>query len=318
MNILITSVGRRTKLIEYFVDEFKGKGNVIATDCSKLAPALYKADKYYIVPKITDKDYIEKIINICEQENIKGILSLIDPELSLLSYNKDRFNKKGIKLFISPYEECELWLDKYKSYKFLESNNFNVARTYIDLAEFKKDLKNEKIKFPVFIKPRKGSASININIANSIEEVEFLYNLTKDMIIQEYLKGQEIGVDCYIDMKSKKVISICAKEKILMRSGETDKARTIKDKRIFRIVEKLLNKTNLLGPIDIDIFDVDGDIYISEINPRFGGGYPLSYEVGENYPEFILKNLKGCINDSKTYEYPSNIYMLKHDSISII
>ncbi|STB10909.1 carbamoyl phosphate synthase-like protein [Clostridium novyi] len=137
MNIIITSCGRRTKLIEYFKNEFKGKGNVVVTDCDELAPALYFADKFYITSRIDNEKYIDEIIDICKKENIKGILSLIDPELSLLSKNKERFAEIDVKLIGSDYEETELCFDKYEFYKFLKSNGFKCAETYISLENFK-------------------------------------------------------------------------------------------------------------------------------------------------------------------------------------
>ena len=317
MNIIITSCGRRTKLVEYFKNEFKGHGNVIVTDCDELAPALYFADKFYITSRIDNEKYIDEIIEICKKENIKGILSLIDPELSLLSKNKEKFEKIGVKLIGSDYEETELCFDKYEFYKFLKNNGFNCAKTYIDLEKFKEDYKNKKINFPVFIKPRTGSASLGISKVEFIEHLELLFKLFPNMIIQEFITGQEYGVDCYIDLISNELISIFAKKKIRMRSGETDKAVSIKDKKLFDIIENLVEKVKLKGPIDIDVFENNGEWVISEINPRFGGGHLLAYECKENFPKFILNNLNNIKNIKKIGEYESRKYMIKHDSLII-
>ncbi|EOU1697807.1 ATP-grasp domain-containing protein [Clostridium perfringens] len=317
MNILITSCGRRTQLIKYFKEEFQNKGKVIVTDCDNLAPAIYFADKYYITPKIDDKDYMECIYDICKKERIKGILSLIDPELSLLSKNKEKLNELGVKLIGSDYEATERCFDKYEFYNYLSKNGFNVAKTYIDINEFKKDLNNKKIKFPVFIKPRTGSASIGISKVESLEHLELIYRLFPNMIIQEFIDGEEFGVDCYVDLISNKVISIFAKKKIRMRSGETDKAVSIKDEKLFSIIEELVRKVDLTGPMDIDVFENDGKWIISEINPRFGGGHLLAYECKENFPKFILNNLNNIENIKKIGEYKSQVYMIKHDALII-
>lgn len=317
MNILITSCGRRTQLIKYFKNEFKGIGNVVVTDCDELAPALYFADKFYITKRIDDTNYINDIIEICKKEEIKGIMSLIDPELSLLAKNKKKFKEIGVELIGSDYETTELCFDKYEFFKFLNENNFKCAKTYISLEDFKKDYNDGKISFPVFIKPRTGSASLGINKVDFMEHLELLYKLFPNMIIQEFIPGQEYGVDCYIDLLSSEVISIFAKKKIRMRSGETDKAVSIKNEKLFNVIEELVRKLNLRGTVDIDVFESDGEWIISEINPRFGGGHLLAYKCKENYPKFILNNLNNDINDKQIGKYKSGVYMIKHDTLII-
>lgn len=317
INILITSSGRRTRLLEYFKKELKGKGNIIAADCSELAPTLYIADKCYIVPRIDDVGYIDSIKEICIKENVTGILSLIDPELSLLAKYSEEFRRMGVTTIVSSYEACELWLDKYAASNFFKCNGFGHAKTYDSILDFENALRNKEIDFPVFIKPRKGSASININRAENMEQARVIFEASKDMIIQELLVGQELGVDVYVDMISRKIVSIFVKEKIAMRAGETDKAKSIKSEKLFSVIEKLVTKSGLVGPIDIDVFDINGEYYISEINPRFGGGYPLAYECGCNFPKYIINNLKGIANEPEIGCYKINTYMMKHDSLII-
>ncbi|MDA3884355.1 MAG: ATP-grasp domain-containing protein [Candidatus Delongbacteria bacterium] len=317
MNILITSAGRRSLLIEYFMKEFKDSGKVITTDCSDLAPATYLSNKNYIVPRIDDPNYVNALLDICKKENISAIFSLIDPELSLLAKHKDDFKNIGVTVIVSPYKDCELWLDKYETLKFCRKNDFLFPKTYNSFSEFQNALENKEIEFPVFIKPQKGSASLNINKVNNLEEAKVIFNSAKNMIIQEFLNGQELGIDVYIDLVSKKIISIFIKEKISMRAGETDKAKSIKSEKLFSIVENLVSKTNLIGPIDIDVFQIGDEFYISEINPRFGGGYPLAFECGVNFPKFILNNLRGIENKPQIGIYEENIIMMKHDRIEI-
>lgn len=145
MNILILSAGTRNKIVQYFKKELQGKGKVIATDCSELAPAIYEADKYYIVPKIDNPEYIDVILDICKQENIDTLISLIDPELSLISRNIKLFNNIGVKPIISDYDKVEMCFDKYKMYEFLVKNNIKTIKTYIDIKEFYEDLENKRL-----------------------------------------------------------------------------------------------------------------------------------------------------------------------------
>lgn len=315
INILILSAGTRNKVVNYFVEELAGRGNVVATDMSRLAPALYEADKYYIVPRMTDKGYINKIFEICEKEKISGVLSLIDPELSLLAEHAEEFKARGIMVIGSSAALCELALDKFQMYRWLTAHGYPCAASYMDMHAFRKDLSQKKAAFPVVVKPVKGSASISVSKVLDEEEVKVMFARNRDLMIQEFLDGQEIGADVYIDMISGEVISIFTKKKIKMRAGETDKAVSFKDEKLFRFIENFVKEAGFRGQIDIDIFDVNGVYYISEVNPRFGGGYPHAYESGCNHMKMIIENLSGRANDRCMGRYEEGIYMMKYNEV---
>jgi len=317
MNILILSVGTRNKIIQYFKDNLKENGNVIATDCSELAPALYEADKYYITKRINEEGYLENILDICVKEKIDTLFTLIDPEISLISENIKKFQQIGVTPIVSDFEKVEMCFDKFKMYEFLRENHFNTARSYIDKREFYKDLETKQIQFPVFVKPVKGSASLNINKVTSKEELEVIWNQSSDLMIQEFMNGQELGADVYIDMISMQPVAIFTKNKIKMRAGETDKAVSIKDEKLFELIIDFVKKAGFKGIIDIDIFIINGEYYISEVNPRFGGGYPHAYECGVNVPNMIINNIEGNVNQSQIGEYKENVYMMKYNEIFI-
>ena len=211
MNILILSAGTRNKIVQYFKNEIGNSGKVIATDMSELAPAIYEADKFYIVPAMSDPKYLDIILDICKKEKVDALFTLIDPEISLIAKNKTRFLDIGTIPLVSEYEQVELAFDKYKMFCYLKENGFKTAKSYVDKNEFYTDLDEGKINFPVFVKPVKGSASINISKVNSKKEIDLLFDLYDNLIIQEFLNGQEIGADVYIDHISKKVVSIFTK-----------------------------------------------------------------------------------------------------------
>ena len=318
MNILILSCGTRNKIVQYFKKELAGKGQVMATDCSELAPALYDADKYFIVPRMNEEGYLDIILSICKENNIKAIFSLIDPELSLLAKHKQDFLDIGTIPIISDFEVVELCFDKYKMYRFLINNGFKTIRSYIDKEEFYKDIESGIINYPVFVKPVKGSASININKVNSKEEVELLFSQFDNLMIQEYMDGIEYGADCYIDMISNETVAIITKEKIKMRAGETDKSVSMKDDKLFELIKSFVKKVGFKGIIDIDIFKVNDEYYISEVNPRFGGGYPHGYECGVNIPKMIIENISRKVNKDVIGEYEEGIYMMKYNEVKIV
>jgi len=317
MNILILSAGTRDKVVQYFKKELNGIGKVIATDCSSVAPALYDADKAIIVPRIDDPRYIDKIIDICKAEKIDGVFSLIDPELSLIAANRDRFEKIGTKVIVSDYKMCETCLDKYEMYKLLLENNIPTGKCYISKEDFYRAKENGEISYPVFVKPQKGSASININMVNSDEEIDTLFAIYDNLMIQEYMKGQEYGADVYVDMISGDVTHIFLKKKIKMRAGETDKSVSVKDKDLFEKIANFAKKSGFKGMIDMDLF-LDGDTwYLSEVNPRFGGGYPHAYEAGVNFPKAVINNLNGVANKENIGDYNEGIYMMKYNELCI-
>lgn len=318
MNILILAAGTRNKIVQYFKKTLNGSGLVIATDASKLGAAIYDADKYYIVPSILELGYIDVILDICKKESIDGVLSLIDPELSLLAENEGRFRQVGTTVIGSSYELCEMSLDKMQMYHWLRKHGYNCARSWEDRDEFFNAVTAGEVVYPVFVKPYRGSASISISKVYDKETVELLFAREDDLMIQEFLDGQEIGADVYIDMISGEVVSIFTKKKIKMRAGETDKAVSFKDPELFDLIERFVREVGYRGQIDIDIFEVDGKYYISEVNPRFGGGYPHAYECGCDHMKYILNNLKGNTNQSCIGGYDEGVYMMKYNEIKII
>lgn len=316
-NILILSCGTRNKVVQYYRKTLEGKGTVVCTDCSDLAPALYEADKHYIVPRITAPGYVDVILDICKKEKIAGVLSLIDPELSLLAEKAERFAEIGTKVIGSSYELCEMSLDKMEMYQWLSKHGYNCAKSYRSKDAFYCDVEAGIITYPVFVKPIKGSASISISKVYDKETLETLFAHSDGLMIQEFLNGQEIGADVYIDMISGEVVSIFTKKKLVMRAGETDKAVSFKDDKLFALIERFVKEAGYSGQIDIDIFEVNGDYYISEVNPRFGGGYPHAYESGCNHMALILNNLNGITNMKNIGEYDDGVYMMKYNEVMV-
>jgi carbamoyl-phosphate synthase large subunit len=318
LNILITSAGRRTKLVEYFKKELCGIGNVITTDCSSLAPAIYTSDKGYIVPPVTDSGYPAKIIEICSKENIAAVLSLIDPEIPVLALSRKTFEDIGVKIIAPGNHSVDICIDKIKMHNFLDQQGFNNIKNYDGLPGFSNAYREGAALFPVFVKKRFGSASAGATKINSLDSLKAIINEDYGLIIQEFIEGRELGIDIYVDLISKEVISVFIKEKFYMRSGETDKAVSILEPAISTLVEKFVKKLDLTGPLDMDIIERDGLYYIIDINCRFGGGYPLAHECGENFPLYIINNIRGRKNIARIGQYPEGILMMKHDDVVII
>lgn len=316
MNILILSAGRRNTIIRYFRKSISGK--VVAADMSILAPALYDADMYYQIPSISDNRYLDSVLKICKKENIHAILSLIDPEQLFLSEHVEVFQRCGIKVIGSSEKLCEMSQNKMKMYRWLESHFYKCARTYDSVEVFQKDLLLGVIEFPVFVKPLYGSASIHAQVITNEEMLYAAIRKDKDLLIQEYIQGQEIGADVYVDMISGEVVSIFTKKKLLMRAGETDKAVSFRNERLFQLIENFVTEAGYVGELDIDLFEQDGEYFISEVNPRFGGGYPHAYECGCNHMKMIENNVNGLENPKNIGGYTENLCMMKYSDTRII
>lgn len=327
MNILFTSVGRRTYLVEYFKNALKNDGKVYVANSNANSPAFLVADESVISPLIYDKNYIPFLLEFCKRKNIDAIISLFDIDLPILSKNITLFKQNGITVVVSEEQVLDICNDKYKTYQFLNENGFNTPKTFIEIDEIKNKLQNNTIKFPVILKPRWGMGSIGIFKADNLEELEVFYKKLSRKIFNTYLKyessidvdhailmqemidGQEYGLDIINDLEGNYQNTI-VKKKVTMRSGETDCAETVDSLEIKKIGEKLSKTIKHIANLDCDIFVTeDNTIYVLEMNARFGGGYPFSHLAGVNLPRAIIKWLKNefvDINDLLTAK--SNVY----------
>ncbi len=316
MNILILSCGTRNKLIRYFKEPGNGIDRVIGTDCSAYAPALYETDEHYLVPRMTSPDYLDIVLNICQKEKIDAVLPLQEDELFLIASNREKFTNAGVLPIVSEQNTVELCRDKYAFYHHMKRSGLPVLPSFLNLSEFQKHYEAGKINFPVFIKPVRGCGSIGIQKADNMELLSVLCKYSSDdMLIQQFAEGEEYGVDLYVDLLSQEPVSIFTKKKLRMRAGETEKSVSVKDEKLFTLIRKTAASLSLSGPVDMDIFCVDGDYYISEINPRFGGGYPHAHACGMNFPKLIAANAAGRKNTAAIADYEEGVCMLKYTDL---
>ena len=308
-NILLTSVGRRGYLVKYFKEALGNTGKVYVSNSSDISPAFNYADESVVSPLIYDKGYVDFLLRYCKEKNIKAIISLFDIDLPILSKNKQRFKEQGIEVIVSDVEIIDICNDKWKTFNFLKENNFNIVHTYIKLQDAIQDLRKNKIKYPVIVKPRWGMGSISVMEAENEDELRILYkkainkiknsylkyesanNIEEAILIQEKINGKEHGLDVINDLSGKYQTTI-VKEKYAMRAGETDCAKVINNDILKKLGEKIRKKLCHIGNMDVDVFLVNNEAYILEMNARFGGGYPFSHMAGVNLPKAIVSWLK--------------------------
>ena len=329
MNILFTCAGRRTYLLKYFKENLSEGDKIIATDMQLTAPALQAADIKVQVPAVYDPEYIDITLDICKQYNIDALMSLNDLELPILSENKAKFESLGVKVIVSDPKVIDICFDKYKTAQWTESIGLNAPKTYVRLADAKKALAAGEIAFPLFMKPRWGSGSIGLETIEDMEELDIYYNLLfkkikktilatasvgdEYIMIQEKLTGKEFGLDVMNDLEGNNV-GVSVKQKLAMRAGETDKAITVDLPEVREMGKRIGENLKHIGNLDVDIMQrANGDYCVLELNPRFGGGYPFSYEAGVNLPKAILQWLRGETVDPKILQPEYGRMFAKND-----
>lgn len=279
INVLILSCGRRVELTKCFIEArnaLKINGKVVCCDASETAPALFFADEKYIVPRINSGKYIESIIDICNKENISLIVPTIDTELSILATNKDLIESQtGAKVLVSNDKCIEICQDKILSAKFFADNGFGVPKT-LD----KEAMDKEDFSFPLFIKPKNGSSSINAFKVKNKKELDFFYDYIESPIVQECVTGIEYTVDVFLDFDSN-IISIVPRQRLAVRSGEILKGIIDMNESIINDVKNMINLLKPIGHITVQgFYGGDKKFCYIEINPRFGGGAPMAIKAG--------------------------------------
>lgn len=317
-NILMLNAGTRNRLIKDFKRDLAGMAEVIATDSYYLAPALYEADRHFVTKRWDEDGYWEDIFQICRDNQVGMVLSLVDPELEALAKRKKQFAQMGILVNTSNENVVHDCFDKWRVLHFLEQNGYPCIKTYRTYQEAEQKLADGSLTFPLLVKPRCGSGSAGIEKITTRNRLETVVNGNEDLIIQEFMQGQELGVDVYIDLISGEVISIFAKKKLKMRAGETDKSVSYKNEKLFEMISRFAKKFGLSGANDIDVFERDGEFYISEVNPRFGGGYLHAYENGERFPLYLINNMNGIPNMPNVGNYEDGVYMMKYFDVKIL
>lgn len=311
LNIFILSAGRRVELIQCFRKAAIRLGidsKIVVGDCSETAPAIYFSDKAYKLPRISEQNYINEIVDICNKENIALIIPTIDTELLLLSENKKIIESStNAKVAVSEVDVVKICRDKLNTQIFMEENHFGVPKMYSDV-----EIEAQEIQFPVFIKPRNGSSSINTFKVNDIEELKLYNSFISDPIVQEFIEGDEYTVDVFLDFDSK-IITVVPRLRIATRSGEISKGKIVKDQEIIDNVTKLLSILKPVGHITVQLMKTANGIKYIEINPRFGGGAPMSIKAGADSCENYYRLLQGQVLEYHE-NYKENITFLRFDS----
>ncbi|KOC31909.1 ATP-grasp domain-containing protein [Clostridium botulinum] len=314
MNILLTAIGKRVQLIKHLKEKF----NVIGVDSGELVPSIKFVDKFYKIPKFSEQNYLESLLRICKNEKINILIPLYELEFQTLSKNRDKFKKIGTELLLSNSKIIDTCNDKYNTYEFLKNDIKCPKIYYKENINLIIEQQNKKV-FPLIIKPKSGMGSSEVFKINNLRELEFFKDYVREPIIQQYIYGEEYTVDALCDLQGKPIY-IVPRKRLEVRSGEVSKSRTVYDNNVINETLKVITKFNeirmndigLIGPLTIQFFKTNQDeLYFLEINPRFGGGVPLSFKAGANYAEALKRILnKEVLEYKKEFK---EITMLRFD-----
>ena len=318
-SIMFCSCGRRVQLLKFLKESLGSACQIIGADNSPIAPALYVADKRYIVPRISEPGYLDQILEICKANDVKAITTLIDPEIELLASNRELFLSKGILPLCPAKETAAYCFDKYEFYRYLVSKGIRTVLTYDSLETFNEGLNKGEIKFPVFIKPRTGSGSVGIHKVSDLAQLKkYLDENEHTYIIQEFMDCLDCDADVYIDCISHKPIAAFSKRKLETKIGGASKTISFKDPKLFEFIEDICGVLEFNGPVDMDFWYKDGQYYLSEVNPRFGGAYLHAYGAGVDFFKLIENNLKGIENQPIFGDYNEDVLMMMYDGVVIV
>lgn len=314
--ILFTSVGRRVELVQAFrtaAQRVQIDLEIYGADVSETAPAGQFCDHRIKVCRIDDEAYIPQLLEICKRHQIDALIPTIDTDLLILAENKARFERQGTKVFVSAPEMVRVCRDKRKTEDFFAECGLEAPHTVDDIEKYKQG-------FPAFMKPLNGSSSIDAYKINNREELVNYSHRVKDYIVQPYIEGREYTVDIFCDYEGNPVY-ITPRERLAVRSGEVLKTQICQDEEMIAQMQQLIKKFRPCGAITVQLIRQNntGTCFYIEINPRFGGGAPLSIKAGADSAEGILRILNG--EHLQYQEYAANdkaVYSRFDQSVCIL
>jgi carbamoyl-phosphate synthase large subunit len=283
VNLLLLNAGRRCELIRSFKAAFNDlnvAGRLITTDITGIAPALYFGDRRYILPHSSHPQFIKHLCALCRREQVHLIIPLIDPDLPVLACHLPIIERAGTKVLVSNEATIEVCRDKEKTFQFLHQRAIPTPKVFT-LEEARRK------KFPLFIKRKNGSASVDAYKVNSARELEFFAQYVPDALIQEFVSGEEYTVDVFSDWSGKALLAV-PRKRLKVRAGEVAVGRIERDIKVEALAKGVARKLQTIGPVNIQIIRTRKSAYVTEINPRFGGGCPLSIAAGAPFPQWTI------------------------------
>jgi len=316
MNVLLSAVGRRAYLVEYFKEALAScGGKVVAANATLDATGMLAADAAEPVPSARDPDYLDAMLAVCKRHEIRLLFSLHDWEAPYIARARERFLDIGTTPVMPSPEVTDACLDKYKTFTQMQKLGILVPRTCLGVEEALALKEEKELDFPMIVKPRWGQGSLGLFRVSTVDDLTAACRLSQSaarsfsigesvtdrdapaVLVQACVEGDEYGCDIVNDLQGRFVTAF-VKRKLAMRAGETDVAVTVEEPRIVECAKKIAAWSRHPGIMDADFFlDRKGNVWLLEMNPRFGGGYPFSHAAGANLPAAFIAWASGQTPD---------------------
>lgn len=311
INVLITAASRRVPLIQAFTQALERLGivgHVITTDMNPFSPGLFFSDRHYIVPLTTDPRYIPIIKSICFKERIHLLIPTIDDEIPLFGLHSHTFREMGVWVAVSRHRTGSLCADKHRTARFLDQRGIAAARTWLP-----SHLEFSALKYPLFLKPRCGRGSVGAHPIADEEELKFYLQKVDDPVVQEFLPGREFTLDVLADFDGN-LISVVPRERLVIRSGVTDRGKTWKSPSLISLGERAARALSIVGPANIQVMWNDPEAKVFEVNPRFSGGIPLTIAAGADFPSWLVRMRLGRKVRPRIGEFSDGLVMACYEA----
>jgi carbamoyl-phosphate synthase large subunit len=307
MNLLISCIGKRGYLADFFRPHLGPADRIIGTANTAWTPGFRACDAAFIVPSAADEAYVPAVLELCERERIDAVICVEDFDLEKLARARDQFVERGVVPLWPSAEVVEMALDKYKTFEFLTAAGIPTPRTALHPDEA------SDFRYPMYVKPRRGSGSKQLFRARNAPELEVFFNYAPDMIIQEEVRGPELDIQLCADLEGQ-IVGICALRKRCMRNGETDQAETFVDPEVLAFGLRLGELIKGIGPMEIELVRHGEQLVVLEINTRFNGCYPVAHLAGADFPRMLVELVRdGRVEPDLAFE--PGVVMLKDLSI---
>jgi carbamoyl-phosphate synthase large subunit len=290
VNLLFTSVGRRVELLRSFrraYAELGLSGKIVASDVDRLAPGLHVADVARLVPRLDSPEYIPELARLLQEEDVAVLFPLIDPEIPILAAHRETLEQHGTRLAVVSPDSARIAADKWMTQAFFARLGLSVPRSW--LPGQREPAPDE---YPLFIKPRFGSAAQHVFAIRNADELAFFARYISQPIVQEYLSGSEITNDVICDWDGQ-LITVVSRQRIRVRSGEVLIGKTMYDPRITDACVRIAQALPAIGPITVQCMMQRGEPVFTEINARLGGGAPAAVAAGADFPRWLLARAAG-------------------------
>jgi carbamoyl-phosphate synthase large subunit len=306
--ILFTAIGRRVELLNTFTDSFRNRKiglKLVGTDLDPtLSPAARFLDKVHPVPAWSDPTYLDNLLQICTREKVNLLIPLYEPEFNLLNAHREDFKAAGTTLLLSNQNVIDICKDKYQTFRFFNQIGVKTPQTWLNQPI------DNQVWFPLIAKPRCGMGSAGVRKVECQAELDLIKG--NELLLQEYISGIEYTLDVWCDLQGN-VIAVVPRERMEVRGGEVVKSRTVRERRLIDEGMRIAAKLGGAGPFNLQCIVKEDQIYWIEINPRFGGGVPLTFAAGVDYPHLIYRMAQGMPVEPIIGQFEENLMMLRYD-----